>query len=70
MAKSIFKTLSSSYTGYHSQLSSCKISEKSNDPILGKFSDGQTDEWTDKIDLIGCFPTDAKHPKHGNSQIW
>ena len=37
---------------YHGQLSSCTISEKTKDPILQKFSDGQmegqTDRWTDR----------------------
>ena len=36
------KNLASSATRYHSQLSSCTISKKPNDPILRKFSDGQT----------------------------
>ena len=31
----------------HVHLSSCKISEKPNDLILRKFSDGRTDRWTD-----------------------
>ena len=39
--------LASSVTRYHSQLSSCTISEKTNDPILIKFSDGRTDGGTD-----------------------
>ena len=37
------KNLTSSVTRYHGQLSSCTISEKPNDPILRKFSDGETD---------------------------
>ena len=41
-----FKKLASSVTGYHGQLSSCTISEKTNDPILRKFSDGRTDGQT------------------------
>ena len=41
------KNLASSDTRYHSQLSSCTISEKTNDPILIKFSDGRTDGGTD-----------------------
>ena len=35
------KNLASSVTRYHSQLSSCTISEKTNDPILRKLSDKQ-----------------------------
>ena len=38
-----FKNLVSSVTGYHGQLSSCTISDKNNDPTLGKLSDGRTD---------------------------
>ena len=43
-----FKNLASSVTRYHGQLSSCTISKKTNDPILRKLSDGQTDRWTDR----------------------
>ena len=41
------KNLASSITRYHGRLSSCKISEKTNDPILRKLSEGRTDrrEW-------------------------
>ena len=38
------KNLASSVTRYHGHLSSCTISEKTNDPILRKFSD---DGWMD-----------------------
>ena len=34
-----FKNLDSSVTRYHCQLSSCNISEKTNDPMLRKFSE-------------------------------
>ena len=37
------KNLASSVTRYHGQLSSCIISERTNDPILRKLSDGRTD---------------------------
>ena len=37
-----------SVTRYHGQLSLCTISEKTNDPILGKFSDGQRDREMDR----------------------
>ena len=41
------KKLALAVTRYHGQLSSSKISEKTNDPILRKFSDGRTDRQTD-----------------------
>ena len=56
-----FKNLAPSVTRYHGQLSSCTISEKTNDPILRKLSDrwadgqtyGETDRQTHKSDFIG-----------------
>ena len=42
-----FNFLASSVTRYHGQLSSCKISKKTNDPILKKFTDGGMDGRTD-----------------------
>ena len=52
------------------ELSSCKISEKTNDPILRKYSDGrmdertdrQTDGQTDESDFIGPCPTNVGRP--------
>ena len=44
--KFFFKNLGTSLTRYHDQLSSCTISEKTNDPILRKFSDGRIDRRT------------------------
>ena len=41
-----FKILALSVTRYYRQLSSCAISEKTNDPIFRKFSDRRTDEQT------------------------
>ena len=38
-----FKNLASSDTRYYGQLSSCTMSEKTNDPILRKLSYGWTD---------------------------
>ena len=38
-----FKNLASSVTRYHGQLSSCTISEKTNDPILRKLTNGRSD---------------------------
>ena len=43
-----FKNLALSVTRYHGQLPSCSISKKTNNPILRKLSDGQTDGWTEK----------------------
>ena len=42
-----FKNLSSSVTRYYGLLSSCTISEKSNDAIMKKFSEGRTDRRAD-----------------------
>ena len=42
-----FKNRTWSVTRFYGQLSSCAISEKTNDPILRKFSDGQTDQQTE-----------------------
>ena len=41
------KNLASSVTRYHGQLSSSTILEITNDPILRKLSDGQTDRQKD-----------------------
>ena len=41
-----FKNLAPSATRYHGHLSSCTISEKSNDPILRKLREGRTDRPT------------------------
>ena len=47
-----FKTLASSVSRYHDQLSSCTISEKTDDTILrkgrknGRTDDRRTDRWT------------------------
>ena len=61
-----FTNLAFSVTRYHGQISECKISEKTNDPIMSKFSDGrtdrQTDRQTDECDFIGRPPTNDEHP--------
>ena len=44
------KNLAASVTRYHGQLSSCTISEKTNDPILRKLSDGWTNGRTDRLE--------------------
>ena len=62
--------LAPSVASYYSQLSSCTISEKTNDPVLRKLSDwwtdGQTDRrtegQTDKSDFIGSCPTNVECP--------
>ena len=41
------KSVASPVTRYNGQLSSCLISEKTNDPILRKVNDRWTDGWTD-----------------------
>ena len=43
-----FRNLASSVTRYHGQLSSCTISEKNNDPILRKLSEGRKDGRTEE----------------------
>ena len=42
--KFFLKNLALPVTKYHGQLSSCTILEKTNDPILKKFCDGQTNK--------------------------
>ena len=42
-----FKNLASPVTTCHGQVSTYKVSEKTNDPILRKFSDKQADGQTD-----------------------
>ena len=56
------KNLASSVTRIHGQLPSCTISQKTNDPILRKCSDGQTDRQTEESDLIEHCLTNVKHP--------
>ena len=58
---------------YYGQLLSCIISEKTNDPILRKLSDGwmdrRTDGQMDKSDFIGHCPTNVEHPL-GYLDLW
>ena len=64
------KNVAPSLTRYHGQPSSCTISEKTNDSILRKFSDGWTDrqtdrqreKQTDKSDFIGRSLSNVEHP--------
>ena len=44
----LVKILALSVTRCHGQLSSCTIPEKTNDPILKKLRDGQTEGYTDE----------------------
>ena len=46
-ANFFLKNLEPSVTRYYGQLSSCTTSEKTNDPILRKLSDGQTEGQAD-----------------------
>ena len=64
-----FKNLAPSVTRYYGQLSSCTVSEKTNDPILGKHSDGWTDGQTDERDFMGRCATNVEHPKKNNLGI-
>ena len=42
----VVENLASSFSRYYGQPSSYTISEKTNDPVLRKFSDGRTDRRT------------------------
>ena len=57
-----FKNLGSLVTRYRGQLSSCTISEKTNNPILRKLSDGPTDGPMDR-------PTDGQTDDKRTSMI-
>ena len=61
-----FKNLAPSVTRSHAQLSSRTISGKTDDPILGKLSDGRTDGRTDgqgdESNFIGRCPTNVERP--------
>ena len=60
------KILASSVTRSYGQLSSFIISEKTNDSVLKKYSDGWTDRRRDRqldeSDFLGCCPTNVKRP--------
>ena len=70
-AKTFFKNLASSVTRYHGQVSSCKISGKTNDPILRKFryTERRTDRQNNESDFIGRCPTDFESPKFRSRDI-
>ena len=61
-ARLFFKNMAPSVTRYYGQLLSCTISEKNNDPILRKLSEGWTDGQTDESDFTGRCPTDVERP--------
>ena len=61
--KLFFKNLAPSVTRYNGQLSSCTISEKTNDSILRKLSDGWTEGQTDESDFTGRCRTNFESPK-------
>ena len=67
-----FKNLAPSVTRYYGQLSSCTTSEKTDDPVLRKRSDGQTDRQMNQSDFIGRCPTNVERPTrtlHWQKQI-
>ena len=63
LATIFFFNLDLPVTRYYGQLPFRTISEKTNDPILRKFSDGRTDKRMDAIDFIGRCPTNIERPK-------
>ena len=58
-----FSNMASSVTRYYGQISSCTISEKTNDSIFGKFSERRTDKLIDRqkdeSNFIWRFPTNV-----------
>ena len=66
VAKFFFKNLATSVTRFYGQLSSCIISEKTNDRILRKFSDGRTNgrvnRQPDEDDFIARCPANIERP--------
>ena len=56
------KNLAFSDTWYHDQLSSCTISEKTNDPVLKTLSDWRTYGQTGEKGFIGRCPTNVERP--------
>ena len=61
------KNLAPSVTGYHGQLPSCTITEKTNDPILRKLekTDGRKDR--QESDFIGRCRTSVERPINGQT---
>ena len=56
-----FKNLAPSVTRYHGRLSSCTMSEKTNDSILRKLSDRQTEAKRTRV-ISSELWTDFMHP--------
>ena len=52
----------SSVTRYHGQLSSCTISEKTNDPILRKLSERRTEGQKEENEFIGGCQSNVERP--------
>ena len=64
-----FKNLAPSVTKYHGHLSSCTISEKTNDPILRKLRDRQTNRPTNRPEWFHRTLSDnVEHPKIGKTK--
>ena len=63
-----FQKLALSVNRYRGQLSSCTISEKTDDPILIKFSDGQTDRRTRVISKDAARLTSSVQYVQGSCQ--
>ena len=68
-----FRNLALSVNKYYGTLSSCIISEKTNNPILRKFSDGrsciQRDGQRDKSDIRGRRSIHVKRPISTNKKL-
>ena len=64
-----FKNLAPSVTKYHGHLSSCTISEKTNDPILRKLRDRQTNRLSNRPEWFHRTLSDnVEHPKIGKTK--
>ena len=57
-----FKNLVLSVTRYHGQLSLCTISEKTDDPILRKFTNQRTNREIDESDFIRRCSSNVECP--------
>ena len=74
-AKFFFKNLAPRVTRCYGQLSSCTISEKINDPISRKLSDGWTDIWTrvisqDALRLTSSVQHEIIEQFYINNFVW
>ena len=63
-----FKNLASSVTRYNGKISSCTISDKTNDPILRKLRDGRTERRADRRTDGKSDFMDAVRPKFSVQQ--